>query len=157
MAGLDILMYLGLPMSVSILLQFSFWLIVLAACAVVARLGAKPERHGMAIMLAGSVLSMIVARSATIRFKGVEIGIVAVDFAVMIAFLVMALKSTRFWPLWVTSFQLTALLTHFGAFLMPQTRAPAYAYMQGFFAYPMLMAILLGAYGHQKALDAKRR
>ncbi len=119
------------------------------------RLGAQPERHGMAIMLAGSVLSVLATRASNVRFQGLELGILVVDLGVVIAFGALALVSTRFWPLWVTSFQLVALLTHLGAFLMPQTRPPAYAYMQGFFAYPMLIAILLGAYGYQKSLDAR--
>jgi hypothetical protein len=143
----------GLVMFVTDLFQNLFWITLFTSIAACLRYGDRPERIGISIMFIGSAMSAFATSSIDSRFQQVEVGIWVTDLIVLFAFGFMALTSKRFWPLWVTSFQLTAVTTHLADYLMPQTHASAYSIMQGFFFYPMVMAILLGCYGYQKSRE----
>ena len=131
-------------MSFSHLVLAGYWLF-LACCAGYAMLrGGQPERLGGIILIAGSVLSWAGASREAVRFHGMENGILLIDLAVLAAFLTLALKSDRFWPLWVTGFHLVAVLTHLALLADPTVVPRAYALAQGFWAYPMLIALAIG-------------
>jgi hypothetical protein len=110
-------------------------------------------------MAIGSVLSVVVTPQLGVRFRDAELGIMIVDAAVLVAFLVVALRSDRFWPLWAAAFQAVAIATHVAAVANPQVFWFAYALAQGFWAYPMLLAIVIGTWRRHKrqfqAEDAK--
>ena len=46
-------------------------------------------------------------------YAHVEGGALLVDLAVLAAFVAVALRSDRFWPLWVAGLQLTTSVAHF--------------------------------------------
>lgn len=45
-------------------------------------------------------------------FVGVELGVFLVDVATLAAFTFLALRSERFWPLWLAGMQLTTVIAH---------------------------------------------
>lgn len=128
------------------ILQLIYWAVLCASCGYAAWRGGTPERAGAAIMAIGSVLSVVVTSDMGVRFRGAEIGIMIVDAAVLVAFLAVALRSDRFWPLWAAAFQAIAIATHVAAVANPAVFWFAYALAQGFWAYPMLLAIVIGTW-----------
>lgn len=78
-------------------------------------------------------------------YAGVEMGVLLVDLAAFAAFLSLALRSDRFWPLWVAGLQLATLGAHavkaVELDLMPQAYAAA-----RFWVYPIFLIIAAGTY-----------
>jgi hypothetical protein len=79
-------------------------------------------------------------------FAGVEYGVFIVDAATFFAFTALALRSERFWPLWIAGLQLTTLMSHLFKLgridLMPE----AYAAAARFWVYPIFLIIVIGTW-----------
>ena len=114
---------------------------LLVSCIYVGRHGGAPERSGIAVITLGSLLTVPAATMFDIGWRASRMGLLALDVLVLAAFVVIALRSGRFWPLWVTGFQLTAVATHVAMLIEPRHVLQAYVIAQGFWAYPMLGAI----------------
>jgi hypothetical protein len=114
-------------------------LVVVTAFAL--RHGGRSERAGALIILVGSALSMAIQQSPFFDWRFARGGLVAVDLVVLAAFIALALRSQRFWPLWATAFHLIAVTSHLLMFFEPRRILQAYAIAQGFWAYPMLVLI----------------
>lgn len=124
--------------------QLLYALVLPASCAFAIWRGGADERAGAAIMLVGSAVSVIFALLPAFDWAASRGGLVAVDLGVLAALLVLALRTTRFWPLWMTAFHLIGVTTHLAVLLQPSRALQAYAMLQGFWAYPMLAARVIG-------------
>ena len=132
-----------------------FYLIVLvAACSYAGWVGGWPERAGAAIMVTGSVLSLIVASHQ--EWQSPEAGIFMVDLLVLAAFVNLTLYSDRYWPIWVTSFHLIAVIIHVASLIDRSVAAMAYATAQEFWAYPMLAGIAVGTSSYRRRTSIPR-
>ena len=84
--------------------------------------------------------------SPTGSYVGVERGVLLVDLGALAAFIFLALRSDRFWPLWVAGLQLTTVIAHalkgIQLDLMPQ----AYAAAARFWVYPIFLIIVVGTF-----------
>ena len=74
--------------------------------------GSSDERYVGAICVLGALATHFVISPLTHRFRGVETSVMIVDLAVFAGFLLVALRSRRFWPLWVAGLQLTTIFGH---------------------------------------------
>jgi len=90
-------------------------------------------------------------------FAGVEYGVFIVDAATFFAFTVLALRSERFWPLWIAGLQLTTLMSHLFKLgridLMPE----AYAAAARFWVYPIFLIIVIGTWRSHRRRAAEHR
>ena len=127
-----------------------FWAILLLIWVYAYWRGRRDERFAASVCLLASVITHFVISPIAVRYKGVETGLLLIDAAVLIAFIAIALRSERFWPLWVAGLQLTTSMSHFlKAFdftLMPR----AYAAAAVFWSYPILFIIAFGTWRHQR-------
>ena len=73
-----------------------------------------------------------------------------VDVAVFLGFTWVALRSERFWPLWIAGLQLTAIFGHVLKAIDVQLFARAYAAALVFWAYPMLIILAIGTWRGQR-------
>jgi hypothetical protein len=139
-------------MSIYLFLFIFFW----AALAIVTTLaffyGGHPERTGMGIIVIGSVITAVLGLGSIIHLHQFELWLLFSDGAVLLALAWLALTSVRYWPMWATSFHAVTVMTHVAALLIPNSVPKAYLMLQGFWVYPMFIAILLGIYGHRQAL-----
>ena len=74
--------------------------------------GGAPERIGATILSVGSVLTPCHGIEPGGSYGSVETGVFIVDVATLIAFLILALRARRFWPLWMTALQLIGTPGH---------------------------------------------
>jgi hypothetical protein len=114
--------------------------------------GGAPEKVGNSIMLVGSVLTVLAVSGPATRFASVEVGIFAVDAATLVAFLILALRAERIWPLWVTALQGIGTAGHALRLADPSLIRWGYAFALAFWSYPMLLLLVLGTWSHQRRL-----
>ena len=123
-----------------------FWAVLAVTCGYALLRGRRYEQYAALICIAASVVSVLARSPVQHRYVGVEAGDLVIDTAVLIAFTVIALRSDRFWPLWVAGLQLTISMSHIlkaiNLDLMPQ----AYAAAERFWSYPTLMIIAVAAW-----------
>jgi hypothetical protein len=86
------------------------------------------------------------------RYASVEEGLILVDGLTLVVFVLVALKSDRFWPLWVAGLQLTAAVAHLLKALHLELLPQAYGAALAFWSYPILIVLAVGAYrSHRRA------
>lgn len=108
--------------------------------------GRRDERHVGVIFVLGVLATHLVISPLRQRFSGVETDVMIVDIVVFAGFLWVALRSERFWPLWIAGLQLTAILGHVVKAVDIHLFARAYAAALVFWAWPMLLILAVGTW-----------
>ncbi len=114
--------------------------------------GSRDERLVGLICIAGALVSHLVISPLTQRFEGVETPVMIVDLGVFVAFLAVALRSERFWPLWVAGLQLTAMMGHAFKALDSNLIPRAYGAALYFWAYPIVLILAVGTWRTHRRL-----
>ena len=134
--------------------NYVFLVLLIACCAFAFVKGGAPERSGMAIYAAGSVLTYLAVSAPPIRFKGVEVGVFIIDVCVLASFIILALRADRFWPIWVSALQGLGVLGSLAMLLHPRVIPWAYAVVLSIWSYPILLLMAVGTFNHQRRLKA---
>jgi hypothetical protein len=123
-----------------------FYTSLLAVSAFALWRGGTDERVVAIVCLLGAAATHLLISPMADRFQSVESGVMIVDVFVLVGFLAVALRSYRFWPLWVAGLQLTTALGHlmkeFNSKLLPQ----AYGAALQFWGYPILLILAIGTW-----------
>ena len=121
--------------------------ILLALVAIYAFVrGKRDERQVGIIFVVGVIATELVLPRPRERFEGVETNLLLVDVVVFLGFAWVALRSERFWPLWIAGLQLTAIFGHVLKAIDIHLFARAYAAALVFWAYPMLLILAVGTW-----------
>jgi hypothetical protein len=80
-----------------------------------------------------------------------------VDLATLSLFVAVALRSGRFWPLWVAGLQLTTSMGHLLKAMAPGLLPVAYGAALRVWSYPILIILALGTWRCQRRTRAERR
>ena len=123
-----------------------FLALILASVTFVALRGTKWERLGMAIVFAGSLATFAVALVFGRNWSNTLYSVLAIDLAALLAFGFIALRSDRFWPLWVTGMQLAQLTTHMARMADPAIVRRAYEAGQGVWSWLQILVIVLATW-----------
>lgn len=112
-------------------------------------LGGRPERIGAAIIIIGSLATGVVAAGVlgSSTWDHLETGVLIVDSAVLIALWGLALTSDRFWPYYVTAWQLIAVMVHLQMVFFANVLPQAYSYASMYLAFPMVLLMLFASVG----------
>jgi hypothetical protein len=130
-----------------------FWAVLVAICGYAFARGTRDERLAAAACLIASVLTHFAVSPLQVRYSGIEGGLVAIDIAMLVVFVAIALRSHRFWPLWVAGLQLTMSMAHVMKAVDLQLMPRAYAAAAVFWSYPILLIIFVGAWrSHRRTL-----
>jgi hypothetical protein len=127
----------------------AFNLFLVTCCSFALWRGGKPERIGALMLATASLLSALMVRWDD-AYRHVEWGVMLIDIALFAGLLALALKANRYWPLWLTSFQLVTLWSHLAASALTATMPLAYAIASMAWSYPMLIILVLGAQRHAR-------
>jgi hypothetical protein len=128
--------------------------ILLALVALYAFLvGRRDERHVGMILVVGVIATHLAWSPVSHRFAGLETGVMAVDTVVFVGFLWVALRSERFWPLWIAGLQLTTILGHLMKAADAGLFSRAYGAALMFWGYPIVIILAVGTWRqHRRAL-----
>ena len=137
--------------------RYFFWTLLLLTCGYALWRGRSDERIVAIVCILATVATRFAISPLTERYSDVEIGLLIIDLAVLAAFVAIALRSHRFWPLWVAGLQLTNSLSHIMKVVEVDLLPRAYAAAAGFWSYPILIILAVGTWrGHQRRLRAQR-
>lgn len=117
--------------------------VVMGMGATAAWRGSDNERLAASGVLAGWALSMVVARA---RSNETQWGVFGVDVILLALFLWIALRSRRFWPLFVAGFQLLMVFTHVARLLDAGVSGWAYLTAKLVWSYLIVLTIAYGAW-----------
>jgi hypothetical protein len=118
--------------------------LLIGACGYAWFRGRSDERITAAACVIATFASF--ALVTELRFSGVEFGVLAVDLATLGVFVAVALRSERFWPLWVSGLQLTASVAHLLKLIEPSLMPFAYAAAETIWSYPILIILAVGTW-----------
>ncbi len=130
-----------------------YWTFLALTCGYALWRGHSDARVSASVCIVASVVTAFVLSPFSTRYAGVETGELIVDAIVLLAFILVALRSERFWPLWVAGFQLTSSTAHLLKSIDLGLMAQAYAAGARLWSYPILLIIAVGAWrGRRRAL-----
>lgn len=134
-----------------------FWAILVFTFAYALWRGRSDERLVAAVCLLATLVTQLVIPPPGVRYTDVDIELVAIDIAVLVAFGAVALRSERFWPLWIAGLQLTISISHLLKTIDADLVPRAYAAAAVLWSYPILLIILIGTWrGHRRRVEAQR-
>jgi hypothetical protein len=133
-------------------MNYVFTALMLVCCAYAFVGGGAPERIGAAIFLIGSVLTYVTLELSPVDFRGVEIGVFIIDVVVFAAFVLLALRANRYWPLWMSALLGLGVVAHLAMLVHPRVIPWAYAVVLSIWSYPILLLMAAGTFAHRRRL-----
>lgn len=114
--------------------------VLLLTVAVAVFRGGSLERWAAYTALIASVLTTIIVPNP--KWTDIEYNIFAIDILALISFWLIALKTQRFWPYWITGWQLIAIFGHVQKLMFSEILERPYALLSIYISYPILFVIL---------------
>lgn len=131
--------------------------LLLLVCGYAFLRGRGDERFAATVCVVASLASVIVVAPLNARFQGVELGILLIDSLTLAAFTFLALRTDRFWPLWIAGLQLTTLISHALKAVQLDLMPQAYAAAARLWVYPIFLIIVVGTWrGHRRRRQEQR-
>ncbi|WP_202902837.1 hypothetical protein [Novosphingobium resinovorum] len=115
--------------------------------------GGRPERVGAAINITASFVTGALQTFDQRHYAPAEAIVLGIDVAVIIGFFWLAIRTTRFWPIWAFGFALANLIMSVSALLLPGVSLFAYHSGLRAYAYLALSALLLGTCRMSRSAD----
>jgi hypothetical protein len=137
----------------SVAIFLTFWILVVVCCAYGAAFGGRSGRVGVLIFVSGALLTGV-ATLVDHEWLATVYPIFWIDVLCLIGFLMLALKSRHYWPMWFAGFHLVAVLVHLATIIKPHFLPKAYVALQTFWAVPMLIVMVIGIHRDRSAKKA---
>ena len=123
---------------------FFFWTILLLTCGYALWRGKSDERIVAAACLIATLATGFAISPLQTRYASVEVGLMVIDL--LPTFVWIALRSERFWPLWVAGLQLTNSLSHLMKLADIHLGPKAYGAAAALWSYPILLILVIGTW-----------
>jgi hypothetical protein len=124
-----------------------------SACAYALWRGGKAEKSAGALLLLDWYATPILENQHDLSHA--QVSIFALDAVVAIVLFLIALRSNRFWPLWVSAFQILELVMHLAMLVDHRVRPIAYFIGVEISSYLILLALAIGTW--LEGSDRRRR
>ena len=118
----------------------AYYGVLLITVAVAMWRGGRPERWAAYTALLASVFTSILVPYP--KWTDIETNIFVIDVLALMSFWIIALKTHRFWPYWITGWQLIAIFGHVQKLMFSEILARPYALLSMYISYPILFLIL---------------
>jgi hypothetical protein len=119
-----------------------FYSLLFGACGYAWMRGRYEERLVAAVCIVATFASLALKTG----YAGLEVGVLVVDLLTLGLFTFVALRSERFWPLWISGLQLTTSIGHILKVVEPDLVPLAYAAALRFWGYPILIILAVGTW-----------
>lgn len=132
---------------------YVYHLLLAAVAAYAFWRGKADERLAAMICVIATIATRLLLSPVGSRYTGLELGVLTVDLLTLVGFVFIALRTDRFWPLWVAGLQLTTLVAHFLKAIELDLVPQAYAAAGRFWVYPIFLIIVIGTWrSHQRQM-----
>ena len=133
-----------------------YFLLLIGVAAYSMTRGRRDERIAALTCLAASIASLALLATRRGYYSSFELGVAIIDLMALATFVWIALRSSRFWPLWVAGIQLTSTMGHLLKVIDPQLLPMVYAASLASWSYLILFIIAVGIWrGHRRGFDAE--
>lgn len=133
-------------MDLRIVLAYAFNGALLVICSFALLRGGRPERVGAIVNILGCLITAIVRLALPAAWAPAHFAVTVIDLSVLATFFWLAIRSTRFWPIWAFGFALADIVISIAGALLPRTPLFAYHTGIGIYAYLALAALAIGTY-----------
>lgn len=130
----------------------TYYGVLLLTVAVAMWRGGYMERWAAYTALFASVCTTALAPAPD--WSHIEYSIFAIDIVALASFWFIALKTQRFWPYWITGWQLIAIFGHLQKLMFSEILARPYALLSMYISYPILFVILYASGSTRRRGDA---
>lgn len=131
--------------------KYFFWALLLLTCGYALWRGRSDERVAALACLLATIATRFVVSPLNVRYSGVETGLLLIDIAMLVTFVAIALRSERFWPLWIAGLQLTTSMSHLMKAIDFHLVPKAYGAAVALWSYPILLILAIGTWrGHRR-------
>lgn len=132
---------------------YIYLLILVGVTAFAFARGDSEARSVAIICVVATALTALTFVSDLTPYAELEGGVALIDLGVLAAFITIALKSPRFWPLWISGLQLTTTMGHLLRIIEPDMMSLAYAAALRSWSYPILLILAVATWrGHRRRL-----
>jgi len=135
---------------------YVYYVLLTAVAAYAFVRGSADARLAAAICVIATIATKLVLSPVPHRYSGVEYGVLIVDLLTLVGFVAIALRTDRFWPLWVAGLQLTTMLAHLMKLIENDLLAHAYGAAGRFWVYPIFLIIVIGTWRHHQRVHGNR-
>jgi hypothetical protein len=125
------------------LIALSFWLLTALCCGYAAMAGGRDGRRVALAYIVGclaTLLAWFVQRDWTHTHYATFL----VDALLLPIFWSIALRSDRWFPIWITGFHLVSVVSHVASLLVSHYAFKLYFFLQSFWSVPMLVILTIG-------------
>jgi hypothetical protein len=136
--------------------QIVFRILLLATCGYALWRGRSDERIVALVCLVATIASRLAFSPLHVRYTSIETGLLLIDLGVLAAFVFVALRSPRFWPLWVAGLQLTSSTAHLMKAIDENLLPMAYGAAIALWSYPILIILAIGTWRGQRRPRAEQ-
>jgi hypothetical protein len=112
--------------------------------------GKSDARIVALVCIVATFASWALQRPANSSYSSIEWGVLSVDLLTFIAFTLVALRSDRFWPMWVSALQLTTIFGHLLRGIDSNLLPLAYAAALRFWSYPIQIILIVAVWRSQR-------
>ncbi|PZU57171.1 MAG: hypothetical protein DI547_14160 [Sphingobium sp.] len=130
-----------------------FWTLMLMSCAYAAFFGGRDGRWASIMIVAATALTL----PATLldeSFARTQLPVTAVDILLLLGLYMLAMRSARYFPIWMTAFQLITVTTHLSTIAAPNLTPKIYQAMETVWAIPCLLSMVAGVMLDRRRLVA---
>ena len=131
---------------------YIFLAILFLTCGYALWRGRSDERIVAAACLLATLATRFAISPLSVRYTGIEHGLLIIDLLMLAIFVAIALRSERFWPLWVAGLQLTNSMAHLMKAIELDLLPVAYRADAVFWSYPILFILAIGTWRGQREL-----
>ena len=130
-------------------------ILLVLCCAYAVLRGRKDGRWAAGIAVSGAVLTHY-ANQVDGGWDQTRYTLMAVDTAIFIALFTLMANSRRYWPIWLTGFQLIEIVVHLATIVDPNFGPNLYRALESLWAIPKLISMVSGIFLDRRA-DSQRQ
>jgi hypothetical protein len=131
---------------------YIFLALLVLACGYALWRGGSDERIVASTCLIATLATRFAISPLTVRYTSIENGLLIIDLLMLATFVAIALRSSRFWPLWIAALQLTNSMAHLMKAIEWDLMPVAYRAAAVFWSYPILLILALGTWRGRRRL-----
>ena len=120
-----------------------FLIILFASCAYAYFAGGR-EGRWISLLLIGAAMATFAASFIGYGYARVHLPVLTIDLLLLAGLAAIAIRSRRYWPVWVLALHLGSISTHVARAAEPSLPSIIYFAMQSFWSLPLLLVMVVG-------------